>query len=245
MNEAPALRQTGGESSLRERKRQRTREELFDAAMQLFSEHAYAEVSVEEICRHALAGRATFFRLYGTKAGLLTEYNRRLAGQARDAVALARPRTAAAELRVLGAAVTSGWGPGHPALIEMGRELIAVSRSVDAAGEACPDLLRLVADTLARGRASGEFAPGLPVAFLAWVTIATIAGAAIDWYDGDGPRVRGVGAAGGRERSGRPERADRPDRAEPPGQDGRPEPEPFTQVVSAALDFVLSGLTPH
>ena len=68
-----------GPGTLRERKKQRVREEIYNAALDLLAEQPYDKVSVDDICARAQVGRATFFRFYGTKAGLLAEFNRRLA----------------------------------------------------------------------------------------------------------------------------------------------------------------------
>ncbi|UQA94093.1 TetR family transcriptional regulator [Streptomyces halobius] len=59
----------GGDTalSLRERKKQRTRRALADAALDLFSERGFDRVTLEELTAHAEIGRSTFFRYYGTK----------------------------------------------------------------------------------------------------------------------------------------------------------------------------------
>ncbi|WP_413804458.1 TetR family transcriptional regulator [Streptomyces sp. OE57] len=52
---------------LRERKKQRTRRALADAALTLFSERGFDRVTLEELTAHAEIGRSTFFRYYATK----------------------------------------------------------------------------------------------------------------------------------------------------------------------------------
>ncbi|WJV48121.1 TetR family transcriptional regulator [Streptomyces flavofungini] len=52
---------------LRERKKQRTRRALADAALTLFSERGFDRVTLDELTAHAEIGRSTFFRYYGTK----------------------------------------------------------------------------------------------------------------------------------------------------------------------------------
>ncbi|MEW2635517.1 TetR family transcriptional regulator [Streptomyces sp. NPDC048389] len=52
---------------LRERKKQRTRRALADAALTLFSDRGFDRVTLEELTAHAEIGRSTFFRYYGTK----------------------------------------------------------------------------------------------------------------------------------------------------------------------------------
>ncbi len=55
------------DSSLRERKQQRAREQIIDAAYQLFAEHGFAAVTVADIAERAEVGRTTFFRHFGDK----------------------------------------------------------------------------------------------------------------------------------------------------------------------------------
>jgi AcrR family transcriptional regulator len=53
--------------SLRERKQQRTRDEIVEAAYELFAERGYGDVTVTDIAERAEIGRTTFFRYYGDK----------------------------------------------------------------------------------------------------------------------------------------------------------------------------------
>ncbi|WP_369202853.1 TetR/AcrR family transcriptional regulator [Streptomyces sp. PU-14G] len=53
--------------TLRERKKQRTRRALAEAALTLFSERGFDRVTLEELTAHAEIGRSTFFRYYRTK----------------------------------------------------------------------------------------------------------------------------------------------------------------------------------
>src|SRR5262245_35830769 len=51
----------------RERKRERTREDLIRAAVKLFEERGYEATTVDDIAAEADYGRATFFRHFPTK----------------------------------------------------------------------------------------------------------------------------------------------------------------------------------
>jgi AcrR family transcriptional regulator len=53
--------------SLRERKQQRAREQIVDAAYALFAERGFAQVTVTDIAERAEVGRTTFFRYFGDK----------------------------------------------------------------------------------------------------------------------------------------------------------------------------------
>jgi len=52
---------------LRERKKQRTRRALADAALTLFADRGFDRVTLEELTANAEIGRSTFFRYYATK----------------------------------------------------------------------------------------------------------------------------------------------------------------------------------
>jgi len=103
---SPALRGRakagGGERSpsRRQRKKARTRREIFDAAMRLFATQGFDEVTIAEICEEADVGRGTFFLHFPTKAALLYEFNTRVAEAFRAELALPR-QSARAELRAL------------------------------------------------------------------------------------------------------------------------------------------------
>jgi AcrR family transcriptional regulator len=56
---------------LRERKRQRAREAIVDAAFALFAERGFADVTVTEIADRAEVGRTTFFRYFSDKQEVL------------------------------------------------------------------------------------------------------------------------------------------------------------------------------
>ena len=61
-------------SSRRERKKERTRREIYSAAMELFLERGFDTVTVEDICQRADVARGTFFLHFPTKDSLLLEY---------------------------------------------------------------------------------------------------------------------------------------------------------------------------
>jgi AcrR family transcriptional regulator len=59
------------EGSLRDRKRRRAQEAIRAAALELFTERGYDEVTVADIAERAEVGRTTFFRYFGDKQEVL------------------------------------------------------------------------------------------------------------------------------------------------------------------------------
>ena len=67
------------EPSRRARKKERTRREIYQAAMDLFAARGFDAVTVEQICEAADVARGTFFLHFPTKSALLFEFNRAVA----------------------------------------------------------------------------------------------------------------------------------------------------------------------
>lgn len=78
--------ESGSKADGRVARRLDNAERLFDAAMRLTQRSGYSAITADDICREAGVGRATFFRIYKSKAGLLREFNRRLGLQVEDRV---------------------------------------------------------------------------------------------------------------------------------------------------------------
>lgn len=145
--------------SRRERKKQRTRGEIYQAAMQLFAERSYDSVSVEAICQQADVARTTFFAHFPSKADLLREYSRGIVSRFR-ALALAPDTTATAQLRALSDIVMESWFEKAEILGAMLLEQsIPAARHFDDDAVAEP-LHPLVSGIIELGRERGEFRPG-------------------------------------------------------------------------------------
>ncbi|GAA4086476.1 TetR family transcriptional regulator [Actinomadura miaoliensis] len=100
-------------AGLRERKKQRTRMALIDAALDLFLAQGYEETTIDEIAAAVQVSQRTFFRYFAAKEdvifGYVTEYDRLLVEELAARPARERPFTALFEaLRGLLRAIAEG-----------------------------------------------------------------------------------------------------------------------------------------
>ena len=95
-------------------RRANSRERLYDAAMALLETQDFDDLSVDEICRQAGAGRATFFRIYGGKTGLILEFNRRLAARAAARLDALGKASARDSLFAIGDEIALAWQEVSP-----------------------------------------------------------------------------------------------------------------------------------
>lgn len=170
-----------GPGSRREAGKQRNRDRLYDAALELFAGRGYDAVSVDDICQRAGVGRATFFRLHGTKAGLLGEFNRRLAERARLAVAREEPADAGGALRVVARTMCATWAESGAPLRDLAREYLQTVSVEAGTRDGQPDLRALVTEIVVQGQRRGELVERPGAEFISWMVVATLSGAIATW----------------------------------------------------------------
>jgi AcrR family transcriptional regulator len=145
----------------RTRRRERNAMRLYDAANVLLTAQSFEELTVEQICERAGVGKATFFRIFESKAGLLREFNRRLAQDAAERIARSGCTDVRTTLGHVRAAIVDAWrhaGPGH---VGMAREFIRSMPSTELHA-AHPELLHLVTEVIGTAVASGELPDRVP-----------------------------------------------------------------------------------
>jgi AcrR family transcriptional regulator len=168
--------------SLRERKKRRTRDRLYDAAVELFSERPYSEVTVDEICHRAEVGRATFFRFYGSKAGLLIEFNRRLAESVTTRREKGPTANATQDLWLVQDQIARTWASSGSGMRELAREYIRNATAAELTSETpYVELLDLVESIIRRGQTTGEFATGHHPRFVAWIVLNALSAVMAGW----------------------------------------------------------------
>ena len=166
--------------SRRDRKRERTRGEIYTAAMNLFLRRGFAEVTIEEICEAADVARATFFLHFPNKEALLTEYgvraNLALAELIRGSHASATA-TLKAALKMLAERAMQ-----QPNVIRLHvRELLSRPPMLLESHQEQENLVSLLASVIARGQAGGEFRRKIEPALAAVALCATYFALIYEW----------------------------------------------------------------
>lgn len=158
----------------RPRKKERTRRELYAAAMALFAARGFDAVTVEQICEAAGVSRATFFLHFPTKSALLIEFHQELAREL--ATLLARPRRPAVEeFRAMVDLFAARWLERADAMVAMLREVLSTPALVLSVEREAADLRALIEDVVRHGQRTGEFRRSLSPRLASTIFLATSA----------------------------------------------------------------------
>lgn len=143
--------------SRRDRKKERTRREIYEAAMRLFAKAGFGAVTIADICEEADVGRGTFFLHFPSKAALLYEFNQRVAEDFRAEIR--EPRAAAREeLCALVARMSVELVAQAEVMSAMIAEFFSSPEALAAASEEHDNALpELVTEIIRRGQERGEF----------------------------------------------------------------------------------------
>ena len=141
--------------SRRARKKERTRGQIYAAAMELFLARGYDAVTIEEICAAADVARGTFFLHFPSKDSLLGEYGRQAFA---ELVALLDAHTASAvDALDLALRFLAERASRHAAVVRLVVRETAVSpAAITATTAAGRDLTDLFAAIIRRGQRTGE-----------------------------------------------------------------------------------------
>jgi AcrR family transcriptional regulator len=152
MAESPA-REPG---TRRARKKERTRRQIYEAAMELFSADGFDGVTISAICDRADVGRGTFFLHFPSKSALLFEFSQKVAEEFSTSLP-DDPISARAELEALVDRIAADLADQRDVMLAMLREF-STSRETLAFGKengwAFPDLIAKIVE---RGQKEGEF----------------------------------------------------------------------------------------
>ena len=180
----------------RDRKKLRTRSQIFDAALALFRERGFDRVPIGEICTRADVARGTFFLHFPSKAELLRELDRRLARELSERLAAGpeagRRSSAVSEYRMLVDHIGERWRADADVLGAMLRERLAAPDAARA--DDGTDLCGAIEAVVRRGQQRGEFRRAVPPRLAAMLFLGTAAavlsGAAVEDVDATPEEIR-------------------------------------------------------
>lgn len=159
--------------SRRERKKARTRREIYDAAMASFEHRGFDAVTVESICEAADVARGTFFAHFPTKAALLYEFSNRVAADFDRRWAGRETEGATEELKALVDFMIERLVAHAGVTVAMVREFFANPEAIafaHAHGRDFPDRVEAI---VRRGQARGEFRRSVDARLAAAVLLST------------------------------------------------------------------------
>ena len=155
-------------------KKERTRRELYAAAMTLFAARGFDAVTVEQICEAAGVSRATFFLHFPTKSALLIEFHHELAREL--AALLAPPRgPAVEEFRRMVDLFARRWLERADAMGAMLREVLATPGLALSVEREAAGLRALIEDVVRHGQRTGEFRRSISPRLASTIFLATSA----------------------------------------------------------------------
>ena len=171
-------------TSRRARKKERTRQEIFRAAMDLFREKGFDAVTIEAICSAADVARGTFFLHFPTKSALLSEFNRQITEDFARRIESPEREGAVEELTQLVDLISERLLADADVMSAMLREFFTTPLALLEAPPDAQDLPDLVERIVIRGQERGELrsdiAPRLAVATFLSTSCAILAGGVFD-----------------------------------------------------------------
>ena len=174
-------------TSLRERKKQQTREALMRIALDLFETHGFDQVTVDDIAARAEVSPRTFFRYFGSKEAVLFADQEELLSVMREAIAARPPEEHPLQALRAALAVVTEHTAQHRAdhlrrsrLAETGAAIATYQRSVlQPAWEA------MLAEAVAERLGADPSTDPRPTLF-AGVAVAVMTSAGVLWRASDG-----------------------------------------------------------
>lgn len=184
-----SVAQTIAPVSRRSRKKERTRREIYQAAMTLFAERDYDRVTIEDICDRADVAKATFFLHFSNKAALLTVFNENLTQTIAEDLADYNG-SAADKLRLIIEALATAWQNNAAVMRKMVREFVDEMPTLEEGAQANAHIIELLGDAIAQGQDNGEFQSIVPAHRMAAAMVAGSSAVTIEWSQEPGIDTR-------------------------------------------------------
>lgn len=166
--------------SRRARKKERTRRDIFTAAMRLFVAHGFDAVTIDDICAAADVARGTFFLHFPTKDALLSEYGAEVTAEL--AARIGRETDGAAPTLRRALRFLAARAVGNAEMVHlMVREAMARPIVLADTTEQSRSLVELLAGVVRRGQRSGELRREIDPVIAAAVLVSSYMAIVGEW----------------------------------------------------------------
>lgn len=172
-------------SGARARNRRRTYDDIYTAAMALFQERSFEDVTVDDICAAADVGKATFFRHFGSKFGLVDEFNQRIAAKIDDAIDT-DAMSGTECLRRATEIMRDEWLGSASQMRTLAYELLQSGTRMSPTKLIDPmarNLVSTLIDVVRVGQERGEFSTLVPPHMVAPIVVFNWTVATLQWFD--------------------------------------------------------------
>ena len=176
-------------------KKERTRREIYRIAMELFAEHGYDGVTIEDICAGAGIAKATFFLHFKNKAALLLVFNEEITNALTEKLAENDDGTAEEKLRFMADVFGEAYHSNAQVMRRLLTEFVEQPESYKLAKEANENVIGLVASIVREGQAKGELRKGFQPELAALSIVATWSALTAYWLDNPDVETESSGAA--------------------------------------------------
>lgn len=177
--------------TLRARKRQFVRDEIWDAAIRLFAERGFDETTADDIAQAAGVSRRSFFRYYASKDDLMAQGIVSYGVALIDAINTCPQAYSPSEVLRETVLQVAGQAVAHPGT----RTIIEIATKYESARQAqlsrMGEVQKQVAETYERrlgGRKRGDLRPEI----LAGLTLSLLDVALLSWFEGNGRDISAI-----------------------------------------------------
>ncbi|HVZ68883.1 MAG TPA: TetR/AcrR family transcriptional regulator [Rhizomicrobium sp.] len=168
----------------RERNRVRMHDDIYQAALSLFNDRGYADVTVDDICEAAGISKATFFRYFDSKFGLVDEFNQRIAAKI-DASIDIKTMSATECIRRATETLYQEWLHSAPQIRVLAREFVRAGTHIteNLGDPMARGLIATLVAVIAEGQKRGEFDPQFDPVLVAPLIVSAWTFAFVAWVD--------------------------------------------------------------
>lgn len=167
--------------SIRERNRRRTHDHIYESAMSLFVAKGFEDVTVDEICESAGISKATFFRYFENKFGLVNEFNMRIAAKI-DAAIDPEEMSGAQCLRIATETMYEEWLHSAPQMRSLAFEFIR-TQTRQTTDPVAKGMIRTLIKVVESAQRRGEFCKDLEPRLVAGMIVFAWTSATLAWFD--------------------------------------------------------------